>query len=51
METTERSAARAEELFRGMGGAVQDGFPAIHSPVFRTAAGTAYLKAPGVVIL
>ncbi|HEV2094014.1 MAG TPA: FAD-dependent thymidylate synthase [Rubrobacter sp.] len=51
METTERSAARAEELFRGMGGVVEDGFPAIHSPVFRTAAGTAYLKAPGVVIL
>src|ERR687893_1519077 len=34
-----------------MGGVVKDGFPAIHSPVFRTAAGTAYLKAPGVVIL
>jgi thymidylate synthase (FAD) len=51
LETTERSAARAEELFTGMGGAVQDGFPAIHAPVYRTAAGTAYLKTPGVVVL
>ncbi|HEV2745649.1 MAG TPA: FAD-dependent thymidylate synthase, partial [Rubrobacter sp.] len=51
METTERSAARAEELFRGLGGAVQEGFPAIHAPVYSTAAGTAYLKTPGVVVL
>ena len=34
-----------------MGGEIQDGFPAIHSPVYRTAAGTAYLKIPGVVVL
>jgi thymidylate synthase (FAD) len=51
LETTERNAARAEQLFEEMGGVVQGGFPAIHSPVYRTAAGTAYLKTPGVVIL
>jgi thymidylate synthase (FAD) len=51
LETTERSAERAEELFTGMGGEIQDGFPAIHAPVYRTAAGTAYLKIPGVVVL
>ena len=34
-----------------MGGEIQDGFPAIHAPVYRTAAGTAYLKIPGVVVL
>ena len=51
METTERQAARAEELFAEMGGTVHDGFPVIHSPVFRTASGTAYLRSPGVVIL
>ena len=51
METTGRNAARAEELFEEMGGTVQDGFPAIHSPVYHTPAGTAYLKSPGVVIL
>ena len=51
METTERNAARAEELFEELGGTVQDGFPAIHSPVHHTPAGTAYLKSPGVVVL
>ena len=51
METIERNAARAEELFESLGGRVQDGFPAIHSPVFHTPAGTAYLKSPGVVVL
>jgi thymidylate synthase (FAD) len=51
LETTERQAARAEELFAEMGGTVHDGFPVIHSPVFRTASGTAYLRSPGVVIL
>ncbi len=34
-----------------MGGAVVDGFPAAHSPVHHTKAGTAYLKTPGVVML
>ena len=51
METTERSAERAAELFEGMGGIVADGFPAIHSPVRHTGAGTAYLQSPGVVML
>ncbi|WP_228282281.1 FAD-dependent thymidylate synthase [Rubrobacter tropicus] len=51
METTERNAARAAELFGEMGGVVRDGFPAIHSPVYHTASGTAYLKRPGVVVL
>jgi thymidylate synthase (FAD) len=51
LETTEPRAQRASELFGGMGGTVTDGFPAIHSPVFRTGKGTAYLKAPGVVML
>lgn len=51
METTERSAERAAELFEGMGGIVADGFPAIHSSVRRTGAGTAYLRSPGVVML
>ena len=51
METSERNAERASELFETLGGTVADGFPAIHSPVFRTGAGTAYLRAPGVVML
>ena len=51
METTERNAMRAEKLFEGLGGVVQDGFPAIHSPVHHTASGTAYLRTPGVVVL
>ena len=50
METTERGGLVAE-LFEELGGTVVDGFPAIHSPVHRTGAGTAYLKAPGVVML
>ena len=28
-----------------------DGFPAVHSPVYRTRAGTTYLRVPGVVML
>jgi thymidylate synthase (FAD) len=44
-------AGRAGELFRALGGVVEDGFPAIHSEVRRTAAGTLYLRAPGVVLL
>jgi thymidylate synthase (FAD) len=51
LETSERNAQRASELFETMGGTVADGFPAIHSPVFHTGAGTPYLKAPGVVML
>ncbi len=49
METTGRNAV--SELFDALGGTVADGFPAIHSPVFHTGEGTAYLKAPGVVML
>jgi thymidylate synthase (FAD) len=51
LETSERKAERASELFDSLGGTVADGFPAIHSPVFHTRAGTPYLKAPGVVML
>lgn len=47
METTGRIA----ELFKEVGGTILDGFPAIHSQVHRTDAGTTYLKAPGVVML
>ena len=50
METTERGG-HVSELFEELGGTVSDGFPAIHSPVSRTDAGTAYLKTPGVVML
>jgi thymidylate synthase (FAD) len=39
------------ELFEELGGTVSDGFPAIHSPVCHTEVGTAYLRAPGVVML
>ncbi len=51
METTERDADHAARLFDTLGGTVADGFPAIHSPVYHTGAGTAYLQAPGVVML
>jgi thymidylate synthase (FAD) len=51
LETTRRNAERASELFEEMGGTVADGFPAIHSPIFHTGKGTAYLRAPGVVML
>ena len=51
METTERGAQRAQELFESLGGSVNDDFPAIHSPVSHTGAGTAYLRRPGVVML
>jgi thymidylate synthase (FAD) len=51
LETTERTAQLARELFEKLGGSIQDGFPAVHSPVYRTATGTPYLKAPGVVML
>ena len=51
METTGRKAERVSELFEEVGGTVTDGFPAIHSPVSHTRQGTAYLRAPGVVML
>src|SRR5215210_3399829 len=51
METTERNTGRAQQLFEELGGAVMDGFPAIHSPVYHTEAGTPYLRRPGVVVL
>ena len=51
METTERDAHRASRLFDTLGGTVTDGFPTIHSPVYHTGAGTAYLRTPGVVML
>jgi thymidylate synthase (FAD) len=51
LETSERNAERVSELFDALGGTVAEGFPAIHSPVFRTGRGTAYLRAPGVVML
>jgi thymidylate synthase (FAD) len=50
LETTGRGG-RISELFEELGGIVSDGFPAIHSPVYHTVAGTAYLRAPGVVML
>lgn len=51
METTRQNAGRAKELFQELGGEASDGFPAIHSPVHHTEAGTPYLKKPGVVVL
>jgi thymidylate synthase (FAD) len=51
METRERNIERARQLFEELGGAVEDGFPTIHSPVHFTGAGTPYLKTPGVVVL
>ena len=51
METTGRSTERIAELFEELGGTVLEGFPTIHSPVYHTKAGIAYLKAPGVVML
>ncbi len=49
METTERG--RISELFEGLGGSVAEGFPTMHSAVHHTGAETAYLRAPGVVML
>jgi thymidylate synthase (FAD) len=51
METTERNTEQAQQLFEGLGGAVNDGFPAIHSQVHHTKAGTPYLRTPGVALL
>lgn len=49
METTERR--HIPELFKELSGEIIDGFPTIHSPVYRTTTGTLYLKAPGLVML
>ena len=51
VEGTQREVGSAKGLFQELGGSVDDGFPAIHPAVHHTAAGTAYLKAPGVVVL
>ncbi len=51
MQTTGQSTERVAELFEKLGGEISDGFPTIHSPVSHTKSGTAYLKAPGVVML
>ena len=51
MEDTWREVGSADGLFEELGGSVADGFPAVHSTVRHTAAGTAYLMAPGVVML
>ncbi len=51
MGTAEPRAQRASELFEALGGTVIDGFPAIHSSVYRTGASTPFLRAPGVVML
>jgi flavin-dependent thymidylate synthase len=51
LERTEPKAQRASELFKALGGTVADGFPAIHSSVHHTRAGTPYLKSPGVIML
>ena len=51
MQSSERNAERVERLFEELGGTVSDGFPAVHSPVYHTGAGTPYLKTPGVVVL
>lgn len=40
-----------ETLFDTLGGQDPSGFPRIHSEVFRTDAGTPYLRHPGVVLL
>jgi len=47
----ETVGGRVGELFEGLGGSTEGGLPAIHSDVHRTAAGTTYLKAPGVVMV
>lgn len=51
METIWQSTERVTELFEELGGEIADGFPNIHSPVSHTKSGTAYLKAPGAVML
>jgi thymidylate synthase (FAD) len=51
LQTTGQSTERVAELFEKLGGEISEGFPTIHSPVSHTKSGTAYLKAPGVVML
>jgi thymidylate synthase (FAD) len=51
LKTTETNTERVQRLFEALGGAVQNGFPTIHSPVQYTPNGTTYLKSPGVVML
>jgi thymidylate synthase (FAD) len=41
----------APELFQHLNGKPHNNFPAIHSPVFKTAQGTPYLTTPGVVLV
>lgn len=51
MQEGQRAEKTLEGLFTELGGEVVDGFPAIHSPVRHTAAGTYYLRSPGVVLI
>jgi thymidylate synthase (FAD) len=51
LETTGRSTERIAELFGELGGELVEGFPAVHSPVYHTGTGTAFLRMPGVVML
>jgi thymidylate synthase (FAD) len=51
LETTGQNTQRTKDLFQELGGETSGGFPAIHSPVHHTQAGTPYLKRPGVVVL
>jgi thymidylate synthase (FAD) len=51
LETSRRVSERISELFTELGGIINEGFPAIDSPVHHTQAGTPYLKRPGVVLL
>ncbi|MDZ7290548.1 MAG: FAD-dependent thymidylate synthase [candidate division KSB1 bacterium] len=41
----------SQELFQHLNGQVDGGFPAIHVPVFKSARGTPYLTAAGVVLI
>lgn len=47
----QRTHSEVERLFERLGGEVRDGFPAIHSEPRLTAAGTPYLRTPGVVTI
>lgn len=51
METTSQDVGKISALFEKLGGTVSGGFPAIHSAVSHTGAGTPYLRSPGVVML
>jgi thymidylate synthase (FAD) len=51
VETSRRVSDRTSELFTELGGVINDGFPAIDSPVHHTQSGTPYLKRAGVVLL